>query len=149
MSTTETKGTALVTGASGGIGGVYADRLAKRGYDLILVARNEDRLTALARGLENETGRSVERIVADLSDKADLARIETTLRTNAKIALLVNNAGVGATASLLDSDVEKMDQMIRLNVGALICDWTQPFSLISLFSAIRARLSPAGICAGS
>ena len=119
MSTTETKGTALVTGASGGIGGVYADRLAKRGYDLILVARNEDRLTALARGLENETGRSVGRIVADLSDKADLARIETTLRTNAKIALLVNNAGVGATASLLDSDVEKMDQMIRLNVGAL------------------------------
>jgi len=119
MSTTETKGTALITGASSGIGAVYADRVAKRGYDLILVARNEDRLTALARGLENETGRSVERIVADLSDKADLARIETTLRTNAKIALLVNNAGVGATAPLLDSDVEKMDQMIRLNVGAL------------------------------
>jgi short-subunit dehydrogenase len=52
-------------------------------------------------------------------DKADLARIETTLRTNASVTLLVNNAGVGATAPLLDSDVEKMDEMIRLNVGAL------------------------------
>jgi uncharacterized protein len=119
MSTTETKGTALVTGASGGIGGVYADRLAKCGYDLILVALNQNRLAALAQRLENEAGRSVETIAADLTDKADLARIETTLRTNARITLLVNNAGVGATAPLLDSDIEKMDEMIRLNVGAL------------------------------
>ncbi len=119
MSTIEAKGTALITGASSGIGAVYADRLAKRGYDLILVARNQNRLAALARRLEAETGRSVETIAADLNDKADLARIETALRTNASITLLVNNAGVGATAPLLDSDVEKMDQMIRLNVGAL------------------------------
>jgi len=119
MSTTETKGTALVTGASGGIGSVYADRLAKCGYDLILVALNQNRLDALAQRLENEAGRSVETIAADLTDKADLARIETTLRTNARITLLVNNAGVGATAPLLDSDIEKMDEMIRLNVGAL------------------------------
>jgi len=119
VSTTETKGTALITGASSGIGAVYADRLAKRGYDLILVARNKDRLAALARRLENETGRSIETIAADLSDKADLARIETTLRTNPGITLLVNNAGVGAAAPLLDADVEKMDEMIRLNVGAL------------------------------
>ena len=65
------------------------------------------------------TGRSVAAITADLNDKADLARIEATLRTNASITLLVNNAGVGATAPLLDLDVEKMDEMIRLNVGAL------------------------------
>jgi short-subunit dehydrogenase len=117
--TTAAKGTALVTGASSGIGAVYADRLAKRGYDLILVARNLSRLAALAQRLQDETGRSVETIAADLNDKADLARIETTLRTNARITLLLNNAGVGATAPLLDSDVEKMDQMIRLNVGAL------------------------------
>src|SRR6267378_4096563 len=116
---TKTKGTALITGASAGIGAIYADRLAKRGYDLILVARNQSRLAALAQRLKSETGRSVETIAADLNDKADLARIETTLRTNASIALLVNNAGVGAAAPLLSSDVEKMDEMIRLNVGAL------------------------------
>ena len=117
MSATATKGTALITGASSGIGAVYADRLARRGYDLILVARNRSRLAALAQRLENETGRSVKTIAANLNDKADLARIETTLRTNASVTLLVNNAGVGATAPLLDSDVEKMDEMIRLNVG--------------------------------
>ena len=118
MSTT-TKGTALITGASSGIGAVYADRLAKRGYDLILVARNQSRLDSLAKRLQAETGRSVETIAADLNDRADLAKIETTLRTNAGITLLVNNAGVGAAAPLLSSDIEKMDEMIRLNVGAL------------------------------
>jgi|HubBroStandDraft_6_1064221.scaffolds.fasta_scaffold32322_3 short-subunit dehydrogenase len=119
MSGIDTKGTALITGASSGIGAVYADRLAKRGYDLILVARNRSRLAALAERLESQTGRPVETIPADLNDKADLTQIETTLRTNASITLLVNNAGVGAAAPLLDSDVEKMDEMIRLNVGAL------------------------------
>jgi uncharacterized protein len=119
MSATKTKGIALITGASTGIGAIYADRLAKRGYDLILVARNQSRLTALAGRLKNETGRSVETIAVDLNDKADLARIEATLRTNTNITLLVNNAGVGGAAPLLNSDVEKMDQMIGLNVLAL------------------------------
>src|ERR1700716_4254955 len=71
MSTTTKKGTALITGASAGIGAIYADRLAKRDYDLILVARNQSRLTALAQRLKNETGRSVETIAADLNDKMD------------------------------------------------------------------------------
>jgi short-subunit dehydrogenase len=119
MSATKSKGIALVTGASTGIGAIYADRLAKRGFDLILVARNQSRLDALAKRLNNETGRSVETIAADLNDRADLAKIETTLRGNAGITLLVNNAGVGAAGPLLNSDVEKMDEMIRLNVGAL------------------------------
>jgi hypothetical protein len=118
MSTT-TKGTALITGASAGIGAVYADRLAKRGYDLILVARDKTRLAGLAQRLRNSTGRSVDAVAADLNDKADLARVEAILRSNADITLLVNNAGVGATAPLLNADVEKMDDMIRLNVGAL------------------------------
>jgi short-subunit dehydrogenase len=119
MSESATNGTALITGASSGIGAVYADRLAKRNYNLILVARNRNRLAVLAQGLKGETGRSVETIAADLNDKSDLARVEATLRSDPGINLLVNNAGVGATAPLLDSNVEKMDEMIRLNVAAL------------------------------
>ena len=103
--TASKKGTALVTGASSGIGAVYADRLAKRGYDLILVARNRDRLARLADRLETETGRLVEIIAADLTEKEDVVRIETLLRTQSLITMLVNNAGFGAAASLLEADV--------------------------------------------
>ncbi len=119
MTIQASKGTALITGASTGIGAVYADRLARRGYDLILVARNQERLRALASRLSNETGQAVETVAADLNDKADLARVEKVLRTDASITLLVNNAGVGGAAPLLDSDVNKMDELISLNIGAL------------------------------
>jgi len=78
------KATALITGAPSGIGATSADRLARRGHDLILVARNRERLDALARCLTDATGRSVEVLVADLSNKADLARVEQVLRTAAK-----------------------------------------------------------------
>jgi short-subunit dehydrogenase len=118
MNTTIQKRTALVTGASSGIGAVYADRLARRGYDLILVARNADRLRALATSLADKTGRSVETIAADLTDAGDLARIETVLRTDASVTLLVNNAGVGATQPLLKADIAKMEAMVTLNVTA-------------------------------
>jgi len=119
MATIGNKGTALITGASSGIGAVYADRLARRGYDLVLVARNRIRLDALAARLTTETGRSVEVVAADLGNRADVARIEAVLRTDASITMLVNNAGVGATAPLLASDISKMDEMIALNVSAL------------------------------
>jgi hypothetical protein len=119
MTTTQAKGTALVTGASSGIGAIYADRLAKRGHDLILVARNKVRLAALARRLRNETGRSVETVEADLTSSADLRRIEDILRSDARITMLVNNAGVGSAVPVLDADVDKMEDMIRLNVTAL------------------------------
>ncbi|MGH6612546.1 SDR family NAD(P)-dependent oxidoreductase [Sphingomonas sp.] len=116
---TSNKGTAVVTGASTGIGAIYADRLARRGYDLIVVARSRDKLDTLAARITSETGRSVEVVAADLGDRADLARVENLLRSDASITLLVNNAGVGATAPLLDADVDKMEQMITLNVTAL------------------------------
>ena len=116
--TNSPKGTALVTGASSGIGAVYADRLAKRGYDLILVARNEERLKAQADRLRG-TGRSITILPADLNDKAGLLKVENVLKTDARITLLVNNAGVGAVASILTADVDQMEAMIDLNITAL------------------------------
>ncbi|NML62948.1 SDR family oxidoreductase [Massilia sp. RP-1-19] len=114
-----TLGTALITGASTGIGALYAQRLAARGYDLILVARNAARLHELAEQLQASAGRVVRAVSADLTDAADVARIETLLREDTSITMLVNNAGVGATGPLLASDVEKMEQLISLNVTAL------------------------------
>lgn len=119
MSNTSTKGAALVTGASTGIGAIYADRLAKRGYDLILVARNEDRLKAAAQHLQAETGVKVTALVADLGNHADLAKVEAVLRDDPNITMLVNNVGVGSVASILQANVDKMEAMIDVNITAL------------------------------
>ncbi len=110
---------ALITGASTGIGAVYADRLARRGSDLVLVARNRQRLSAVADRLAAETGVAIEVIAADLGDRADLARIEARLRDDAGLDMLVNNAGVGSVAPLLKADVDTMEAMITLNITAL------------------------------
>jgi uncharacterized protein len=119
MTTQENPGSALITGASTGIGALYADRLARRGYDLLLVARNRERLDAIARRITDQTQRSVQVIAADLNHSPDLARVEAKLREDASVTLLVNNAGVGGAAALLGSDVNRMDEMISLNVRAL------------------------------
>ncbi len=112
------QGTALITGASSGIGALYADRLAKQGYDLILVARNREKLNALARDLSTRTGRAVEVLSVDLSERAGLAQVESKLRSDGSITLLVNNAGIGTHTPLLQSDVEQMTRMVELNVTA-------------------------------
>ncbi|MDF2077458.1 SDR family oxidoreductase [Pseudomonas mendocina] len=117
---TASKGTALVTGASSGIGALYAERLAQRGYDLILVARNRDRLNDLARRITDDTQRVVEVLQADLGDAASLATVEAKLKQDASITLLVNNAGIGTHTPLLASDVGLMARMIDLNVTALM-----------------------------
>jgi short-subunit dehydrogenase len=119
MSSPSPKGVALITGASTGIGAIYADRLAKRGYDLILVARNEQRLNAAAEHLRTETGVQVTPLPADLNDKAGLAKVEAVLREDPNVAMLVNNAGVGSVASILQADVDKIEAMIDLNITAL------------------------------
>jgi short-subunit dehydrogenase len=115
----ETHKIALVTGASSGIGAIYADRLAKRGYDLILVARNRARLESSAARLMEETGRKVEAVAADLTKDPDLERIEGILRSNPHIAMLVNNAGTAAVGPLIETDLGRVDEMIALNVKAL------------------------------
>jgi uncharacterized protein len=113
------KGTALVTGASTGIGATYADRLARRGYDLILVARDQTRLNALAEQLKAETKVSVEVLKADLTDKADLAKVEQRLASDPSITLLVNNAGAAASGAFADQDADRHQALIDLNVSAL------------------------------
>jgi short-subunit dehydrogenase len=111
-------GTALITGASTGIGAVYADRLAKRGYDLILVARSQEKLSEVAVRLKS-TGRRIDAISADLTKNEDLQRVAERLRTDPKISALVNNAGVASVAKLLDSKMDDFEAMISLNVTAL------------------------------
>ena len=110
--------TALITGASSGIGAVYADRLASRGYDLILVARDAARLAALADRLETGYGIRADILQADLTARADLARVENRLRDDA-ISLLVNNAGAASKGGFLAEDLEPLYDLVDLNVGAL------------------------------
>jgi short-subunit dehydrogenase len=114
-----TLGIAVITGASTGIGARYAQRLARRGYDLVLVGRKGVALLELAARLQADTRCIVRAISADLTDADDLARIETLLSADCRITMLVNNAGIDATAPLLESDVGRMQQMIKLNVTAL------------------------------
>lgn len=113
-----TSGTAVVTGASLGIGAAYAQRLAKRGFDLVLVARNEQRLQTLAHSLATETGVNVRTIVADLTHAADLAKVEALLAEDTSISLLVNNAGSSTMAPLAVADIDRMQRDIALNITA-------------------------------
>jgi short-subunit dehydrogenase len=110
-------GTALITGASGGIGAVYADRLARRGYDLILVARDAERLSALQTRLANETGAKVEVLLADLTLDDDVSKVEERLG-GSDVSVLVNNAGMSLKGSLLDNGAREISRIIALNITA-------------------------------
>ncbi len=118
MSTASKLGTALITGASTGIGATYADRLARRGYDLILVARNKPNLEKLAKSLSAETGVRVQVLPADLTVDADLNRVEKVLRDDASLSLLVNNAGAATLGPFASADIERFDRDIQLNIVA-------------------------------
>lgn len=124
----------LITGASDGIGAVYADRLARRGNDLILVARRVEKLADLATRLEAETGVSVEVLAADLAKADDLGRIEARLRTDETITGLVNNAGIAGESSIVEADPAHLTGMIDLNVVAVT----------RLSAAIAPRLAARG-----
>lgn len=116
----EAKGTALITGASSGIGALYADRLARQGYDLILVARNATKLERVAQAIREATSRKIDTLSADLANPGDLRLVEARLANDRSITLLVNNAGIGSTARALDADVDTMSAMVSLNVEALM-----------------------------
>jgi short-subunit dehydrogenase len=115
---TTSHGTALITGASTGIGAVYADRLAHRGHDLILVARDATRLNALATSLRAATGRTIHVLPADLTDPAALATVEHRVATDPAITMLVNNAGIALHGGLLESTAAQLQALVALNVTA-------------------------------
>ncbi|QEE46613.1 SDR family oxidoreductase [Rhizobium sp. WL3] len=124
----------LITGASTGIGATYAERFARRGHDLVLVARDVVRMETLARRLRQETGVTIDILPADLTQAADLAKVETRLREDARIGILVNNAGMAIGGSFVDQNVDDMTRLVALNTTALV----------RLSSAIAPRLAMAG-----
>ncbi|PRZ32758.1 hypothetical protein CLV47_12631 [Antricoccus suffuscus] len=112
---------ALVTGASAGLGAQYAEQLARSGYDLILVARGEDRLQALAGTLTGRFGGRCDVLPADLSTPEGLALVEGRVASDDEpVDLLVNNAGFGTKGEFLASPVESEQQMLDVNVTALM-----------------------------
>ncbi len=124
----------LITGASTGIGATYAERFARRGHDLVLVARDKRRMETLAARLRNESGVAIDIIQADLTRPAELAMVETRLRDDARIGILVNNAGTAIGGSFIEQSTDNVARLVALNTTALL----------RLASAIAPRLAKAG-----
>ncbi|WP_027156125.1 SDR family oxidoreductase [Mesorhizobium sp. WSM2561] len=124
----------LITGASTGIGAAYAERFARRGHDLVLVARDTARMEALAARLRQENGVAIDIIQADLTQPAELATVETRLRDDASIGILVNNAGTAIGGSFIEQSTDDLARLVALNTTALL----------RLASAIAPRLATAG-----
>ena len=126
--------TVLITGASSGIGATYAERFARRGHDLVLVARDKARLETLAARLRQENNVAVDVLQADLTQSSDIAAVETRLRDDAKIGILINNAGVAQSGSFIEQTAEGIDSLVTLNTTALV----------RLAGAIAPRLAQVG-----
>lgn len=129
-----TKSTVLITGASSGIGAIYAERFAQRGHDLVLVARNQSRLEELAAKLRTKHHIAVDILQADLTKPEDLAATESRLRDDHRIGILINNAGAPQTGAFSEQTPDSIDQLITLNTTALT----------RLAAAITPRLIQAG-----
>ncbi|MCY0853625.1 SDR family NAD(P)-dependent oxidoreductase [Cupriavidus sp. D39] len=124
----------LITGASTGIGAVYADRFARRGHPIVMVARDTERMQTLAARLRAETGVEIEILKADLNDPADVAKIETRLRDDPNLGVLVNNAGTALPGTFIEQSSDDVTRLIGLNVTALT----------RLASAVAPRFGRAG-----
>ena len=129
-----TTSSVLITGASTGIGAVYADRFARRGHNLVLVARDQARLEALAARLRQDYSIDVDVVPADLTNTSDLAKVEQLLRDDSRIDTLINNAGIAQSGGFIQQTSSSIDQLIALNTTALT----------RLAAAIAPRLVQAG-----
>jgi uncharacterized protein len=112
------RGLAVVTGASAGIGREFAEQLAGRGYDLLLAARDRDRLTGAAAALASTHGVEAEAFQADLTRDDDVTRLAERISASPRLALLVNNAGFGTRGTLAEADPGKQAAMVRLHTLA-------------------------------
>lgn len=126
--------TVLITGASTGIGAAYAERFADRGHDLVLVARNISRMESLAERLRGRTGVTVDIMTADLANARERAAIETRLREDPRIGILINNAGAGLAGAFIEQSTDDIDRLVTLNTTALV----------RLAHAIAPRLAHSG-----
>jgi short-subunit dehydrogenase len=108
----------LITGASTGIGAVYADRFARRGHDLVLVARDGARMQILAQRLRQQTGVEIDILPADLTNAGQLAQVEARAREDARIGIVVNNAGATSHGGFLDQDADEAARVVALNATA-------------------------------
>jgi len=124
----------LITGASTGIGAAYAERLARRGHDIVLVARNVARMEALAARLRRESGVAIDILQADLAEADELATVEARLRDDARIGILINNAGTAIGGSFIEQSTDDMARLVALNTTAVL----------RLASAIAPRLAKGG-----
>jgi short-subunit dehydrogenase len=132
--TMPTKPSVLITGASTGIGAVYADRFARRGHDLVLVARDRARMEELANRLRRDTGVEVDIVRADLTDIRDLVQVEARLRDDHRIGVLVNNAGTAPAGGFVDQNPDEVARIVNLNALAPM----------RLASAVAPRFAKAG-----
>ena len=129
-----THSSVLITGASSGIGATYAERFARRGHDLVLVARDKSRLESLAARLRQEYRVAVDVVPADLTLARDLEVVEARLRDDVNIGILINNAGAAQSGGFLEQTAQSLTTLIALNTTALT----------RLASAIAPRLVQAG-----
>ncbi len=120
MSNRRSRPRALVTGASSGIGAAYAERLARDGYDVVLVARRRERLEQLADELRRQTDTQVEVLAADLTDAGALAQVEARVAGDERLALLINNAGFGGYRPFVEIDPKVVDDLIDIHIRAIV-----------------------------
>lgn len=151
--TTPTKGIALITGATAGLGAAYAEELAKRGHDILLVARDKARLDSFAAEISGATGRNVSVLSADLGTAEGIRAVEGKLASDPAIDILVNNAGGALFGPIQSSDPDALENLVTVNVTSftrIAAAAARAFgsrghgTIINVASALALNIMPVG-----